>query len=185
MVGCLFAVMLSPAIACLPLLVIFYLFGDETFSYYTPGMPLILSWASINILAAFLVPSFVLGREMYQQGKPIKRDTPPQENGADYDTHKNFDETDGPTFLPQQPAFPYYHISAGLFSEEMKAAVTLIPTISWENTIEPSEALRELVRWAASAPTESLQPPVAAEMLTIAAISIGVQLDGVNDWNQE
>jgi hypothetical protein len=184
MVGCLLTVMLSPAAACLPSLVIFWLFGGEALSYDI-GMPLILSWASINTLAAFVVPSFVLGREIYLQGNYIKGDASLQEGSEDYDTYESFDETDGPTFLPQQPVPTYYNVPGGFLSEEMKAVIAFTPAVSWKNTIEPSEELHELVRWAVSIPAESLKSSMAVEMLTIAAISIGIPLDGMDGWNQE
>lgn len=184
-VGCLFTVTLSPAIACLPLLVIFWFFGGETFSYEMPGIPLIFSWISINTLAAFLVPSFVLGREIYRQDNYIKRHAPLQGGNDGYNTYENFGETDGPTLLPQQPSSTYHNIPGGFLSEEMKASTTITPTVSWKNTIEPSEVWRELLRWAVFAPPESLQPHIAAEIFTLAATSIGVRLDGMDDWNHE
>ena len=177
--------MLSPAVASLPLLVVFCFFGSEVFSYDTPGIPLTLSWVLINILATFVVPSLLLGREIPQQGDSIKRSVPPQEGSEGYNTYKNSDETDFPTFLPQQSVPACYDISRGSLGEEIKAAVIFTPAVSWKNTSEPSETLRGLVRWAVSVPAESLQPPLAAEMLTIAAISIGVRLDGMDDWDQE
>lgn len=184
-VVCLFTVMLSPVVACLPLLVIFWMFGGETFPYDTSGIPLILSWVSINTLAAFLIPSLVLGRATHQQGSLIERHAPLQGDSDDYDAYDNFDETDGPTFLPHPPVSSYHDISGGFLSEEKKAVITFTPTVSWKNTIETSEKLRRLVRWVISVPVESLQPSMVTEMLAIAAISIGVHLDGMGGWSQE
>jgi len=100
-------------------------------------------------------------------------------------TYENFDETDGPTFLPQQPVSGHYDIFGGSLSEEMKATSTYTPGVSWEGAIEPQKAMRELVRLAVSVPGESLQPSAAVELLAMAAISIGVCLDGMGDWNRD
>lgn len=181
-IACLFTVMLSPAVACLPLLTIFWMLGGEALSYETPGIPLILSWVMINTLAVFLIPSFVLGRDAYQRHNSIENYTPPQEDSEGYE---NFDETDGPTFLPQRPVSASYSIPQGFLHEEIKAAITFTSAVSWKNAIEPSETLHELVRWAVSVPEESLQPSIAVETLTTAATSIGVRVDGMDDWSQE
>lgn len=154
--------MLSPVVACFPLLAIFWFFGNETFLHDTSGMPLVLSWVSVNTLVAFLIPFFALERETRQQGDSIKRYASLQEGTSAYDNSRE-----------------------GFFGEETKAAVTFNPTVSWKNTIESSEALYGLVRWAVSVPAESLQPSIAAEMLTIAAISIGAHLEGIDHWNEE
>lgn len=177
--------MVSPAVSCLPLLVIFWLLGGEKFSYGAPGMPLILCWVSVNTVAAFLVPSFILGREIYQQGNFVKGYVPPQEGGKDFNTYEKLDDTDGPMFLPQQPVSSYFNISEPFLGEGTKAAITYTPEVSWKNSIGPSEASLGLVRWAVSAPTESLQPSMVAELLTIGAINIGVPLDGMDDWDRE
>ena len=101
----------------------------------------------------------------------------------DCDTYEKFDETDGPTFLPQRPSPVFYDIFGGPLNEEAKAASTFIPDASWDDAVGPSEALHELIRWAVSAPEESLPPSVASEVLAMAAISIGVCPDGMGSWD--
>ena len=184
MVRCLSTVMLSPTVACFPLLAICWFGGREAFLHDTPGIPLILSWVSINILAV-LLPSLAPRRKACEQDYSAEKYALLHERTEHYDTYEKFDETNGPTFLPQQPIPAYHDIFGGPINEEVKAACTFTPKISWEDTIETSGAFRELVRWAISVPTESLRPSVAAELLAIAAISIGVCLDGMDDWDQE
>jgi len=184
MVRCLATVMLSPTVACFPLLAICWFGGCETFLYDTPGIPLILSWISISILAV-LFPFLALRRKVCEQDYSTEEYALLHERTKGYDTYEKVDETDGPTFLPQQPVPAYYDIFGGSIDEEVKAACAFTPKVSWEDTIETSGAFRELVRWAISVPTESLRPSVAAELLAIAAISIGVCLDGMDDLNQD
>lgn len=185
MVGCFFTTMLSPTVACLPLLVIFLSFGSDIIRYDTPGVPLVVSWFMTNILATVVVPSFVLRRKFLEQGCSTRGRVLLHEGIEDRDSYENFDETDGPTFLPQQPILVYCDISGRTPSEGLKAALASMPEASWENTIETPEAFGKLVRWAITAPEESLEPSVVAEVLAIAAISIGVCLDGMDDWNEE
>lgn len=108
-----------------------------------------------------------------------------QEGDEDCDTCEKFDETDGPTFLPQQSLLSYHDIFGGSLNENTKATLTFIPDVSWGSVVEPPEALRELVHWAISVPGESLPPSVAPELLAMAAISIGVCPDGMKSWNQD
>jgi len=70
-------------------------------------------------------------------------------------------------------------------NKNTEAAFTLTPNVSWESAVEPPEALRELARWAISVPVDSLLPSTAPELLVMAAISIGVCLDGMKSWNQD
>lgn len=185
MVGCLLTIMLSPTVTCLPLLVIFLSFGNGAIPYDTPGVPLVVSWFTINIVATIVVPSFILRQKNLEQGCSTRGRVSLHEGIEDYDSCRNFDETDGPTFLPQQP-IPAYHDIFGRFpSEGLKTALALTPETSWENTIETPEAFGKMVRWAIAAPEESLGPSVVAEVFAIAAISIGVCLDGMSDWNQD
>jgi len=107
------------------------------------------------------------------------------EGVEDRGTCENFDETDGPTFLPQHHPLSYHDIFNGSLNEDVKAASAFVPDVSWERAVEPPEALRELARWAISVPAESLPPSAAPELLAMAAISIGVCPDGMKSWNQE
>jgi len=178
MVGCLFTIMLSPTVACLSLILIFLSFGSDTIPHDIPGVPLVVSWLTINILATIVVPSFVLRRKYLEQGCSTRGRVSLHEG-------TNPDETDGPTFLPQQSIPACYDIFGRSPSEGLKAEMALTPEASWENAIETPEAFGKMVRWANTAPAESLEPSVVAEVLAIAAISIGVCLDGMDDWNQE
>ena len=121
---------------------------------------------------------------MHAQNKSSEQHSLLQERIEDDDRHENFDETDGPTFLPQRPLYPYYDIFGGALDEEVRAASTLTPDASWKYVIEPPEALHELVQWVISTHGEPL-PPVAPEVLAMAAISIGACPDDMGDWNPE
>ena len=175
--------MFSPTIACLPWLVVFRLRGHEAFSYDTPGLPLIISWVLINTLAALLVPSLALRRVIREGCGSTERYALSYKRAEGCES--DLDETDGPTFLPQQPFAAYYDIVGEYPNEGANIASTFTPRVSWEKTIETPEALDELVRWGISAPSESLRPSVTAELLAIAAISIGVRLDGMGEWDYE
>ena len=179
-VGNLFATLISPTLACLPLLTIHWSPGHRTF---TSGVPLILSWVAVNAMAAF--PAYLGQRQETHQRDSFEGYTSLREESGDYDAHENFDETDGPTFLPQQLAPAYYDLYEGHLNQDTKAACTFTPNVSWENAVGPPEVLHELVRWGISIPEESLSPSVASELLAMAAISIGVCLDGMESWNQE
>lgn len=170
-------------IACLPLLAISWFPGSGDLFPSTSGIPLALSWTSVNALATLL--SSFRNRARHGWSDPAEGCAFPHEEGKNYGTHEGFDETDGPSFLPQQPVFPYCDVFGRHLSEELKAALTFTPGVSWENTIEPQEVMRELILWAISVPAESLQPSVAAEVLALAALSIGVCLDRMEDGNQE
>jgi len=128
---------------------------------------------------------------VYQRRKSLEQNNSGEEYALeregyeDYYPRWGFDETDGPTFLPQQHPLSYYDIYGGTWNENTKAALTLTPDLSWGNVVEPPEALRELVRWAISVPGESITPSVALELLATAAISIGVCPDGMKSWNQD
>ena len=181
-VGSFYATLISPVLACLPFLMIHRSPANGTF---TTGVPLIFSWVAVNMITAF--PALYLGkrREIHEQynssqGYPLLR-----EGNEDYDAYEKFDETDGPTFLPQQLAPAYYDLYEGHLNQDTKEACTFTPNVSWENAVEPPEALRELVRWVVSIPEESLPPSVASELLAMAAVSIGVCLDGMGSWNEE
>ncbi|KAF9785815.1 hypothetical protein BJ322DRAFT_1107705 [Thelephora terrestris] len=184
MVGSLSAVMLSPTLACFPLLTICCFLGREAFANGTSGILLILCWVLINTLAV-LFPSFTPRRRICERGYSTGPYPSSHEQTGNHDTYEKFDETDGPTFLPQQPFSACYDIFGGSLNEELKVASTFTPKTSWEETIETSGAFCELVRWAISVPTESLRPSVAAELLAIAAVSIGVCIDGMDDQNQD
>ena len=162
-------VLLSPALACLPFLAVYWLQRRGTLSYFTSGVPLILSWVVVVTMAALPLPYLLWRREEIE----------------DYDALENSDETDGPTFLPQHLAPSYPDLFEGNLSQEIKATWTPVPNVSWWDAVEPPEALRGLVRWAISTPEESLPPFVASELLALAAISIGVHAGGMENWNQE
>lgn len=108
-----------------------------------------------------------------------------REEIEDYNVYEDFDETDGPTFLPQQIAPAYYDLFGRHLNQETEATCTFAPNTSWEGAVELPEALRELVRRVISVPEESLPPSAALELLVMAAISIGVCLDGMGSLNQE
>jgi hypothetical protein len=175
-VGGFCATSISPALACLPLL--------TAHGTFTSGVPLILSWVAVNTMAALPIVYLGQRRETYEQYDSFEGYALLQEGAEDYGSYEYFDETDGPTFLPQQLAPAYYDIFEGHLNQDTKAACTFTPNVSWENAVELPEALRELVRWAISVPEESLPPSVASELLAIAAISIGVCLDGMGNWDQ-
>ena len=177
--------LLSPALACLYPLVMFRFYGSGAFPRITPGMPLILSWIWINIFAVLSIPYLGQRRQTHERTTSPEGYALLHEGIEDYDTHEEFDETDGPTFLPQRP-FPVYHdIFGGPLSKEAEAASAPTPRVSWEGAVGPSETLRELVHWAVSAPGEFLPPYVAPEVLAVAANSIGVCPDGMESWDPE
>lgn len=181
-VGGFCATLISPVLACLPFLMIYRSPGNGTF---TSGVPLIFSWIAVNMITAF--PALYLGkrREIHEQHNSLEGYPLLREGSEDHDAYENSDETDGPTFLPQQLAPAYYDLYEGHLNQDTKEACTFTPNVSWENAVEPPEALRELVRWVVSIPEESLPPSVASELLAMAAISIGVCLDGIGSWSQE
>lgn len=180
-VGSFCVTLISPALACLPLLAVRLSPGHET---VTSGVPLILSWVAVTTTAA--LPILYLGqiRETHEhdsfEGYALLRG-----GSEDYDVYEEFDETDDPTFLPQHLAPAYHDLYEENLDQDTKAACTFTPNVSWENAVEPSEALHELIRWASSIPEESLPPSVAPELLAMAAVSIEVCLDGMGSWNQE
>lgn len=182
-VGSFFTVLLSPAVACLPLLVISWFMRRGTILPHAPEVPLILSWVLVNTMATLPIAYLLWRRKIHQQNNSSEGYTLLQEGIEDFDTYENFDETDGPTFLAQHPAPVYYGIFGGPLSEEAKAAFTFAQDVSWKTG--PPEALRELVHWATSVPGESLPPSVASELLVMAAISIGVCPDGMGGWTKE
>lgn len=143
-VGSFLTILLSPAIACLPLLGIFWFPGRGTFSSCTSGLPLTLSWAWINSVA--IVPILYLGqrRKIHERCSSSEGYALLQEGIEDCDIHENLDETDGPTFLSQRPPLVYYDIFGGPLNEETKAASTFTSDISWKYTVDPSEVLHEL-----------------------------------------
>ena len=178
--------LLSPSIACLPLLVISWFPGHGTSSSGTSGIPLVLSWIVVNAIAALprLYPGQI-GRQVQKQNNPSEGYALLRERTEDCDIYEIWDETDGPTFLPQQPAPVLRDIFEWPLDKEIKAASTFTPDVSWKDAIESPAALRELVCWAISVPEESLPPSVASELLDVAATSVGVHLDGMGSWNQE
>jgi hypothetical protein len=184
-VGSFFTMLLSPALACIPLLTICWLLWHGAFSSYTSMMPLILSWVWINSTAIIPVLYLSQRRKFHEQSGSLEEYALMQEEAEDCDAYETLDETDGPTFLPQHPPMAYYDIFGGPLDEETKMASTITPDALWKNTIEPPEAFRELVRWAVSVSGESLPPAVALELLSIGAISIGVRPDGTGRWNLE
>ena len=175
------AILISPVLACLPLLTIHWSPRHETFA---SGVPLILSWVVVNTVAAFPILYPGQRRESHEQHNSFEGYAL-REGSVDYDAYENFDETDGPTFLPQHLAPAYYDLYEGHLDQDTKAACTFTTDVSWENVVEPPEALHGLVRWAISIPKESLHPSVTSELLAMAAVSIGVCLDGMENWDQE
>ena len=175
----------SPALACLPVLTIHWLLRRETILSVTPGIPLILSWVAINMMAAIPIPYLSRRPETHEQINPFEGYRLLRERIEDCHTYETFDETDGPTFLPQQLTPAYYDLFEGHPNKETREACTFTPNASWENAVELPEALREFVSWMISDPWESLSPSAASELLAIAAISIGVSLDGMGNWNEE
>ena len=133
------------------------------------------------------LPILYLGqrRETHEQNDSFEGYALLREGSKDYDGYEDIDETDGPTFLPQHVAPAYYDLYEGNLDQDTKAACTFTRNVSWENVVEPPEALNELIRWATSIPEESLSPSVAPELLALAAVSIEVCLDGMESWNQE
>lgn len=184
-VGSFCVILLSPALACLPFLAIYWFPRQETLSRYTSGVPLILSWVVVVTMAALPLPYLLHRRETRQQNNHLRDYVLCREEIDDYDARESFDETDGPTFLPQQLAPSYSDLFEGNLSLETKAACTFAPNVSWWDVVEPPEAFHELVRWAVSTPEESLPPFIASELLAMAAISIGMRPDGMEDWDQE
>jgi len=182
-VGSFCTVLLSPTVACLPLLVICWFMRSGTILPHIPEVPLILSWVSVNMMVTLPIVYLLYRRKVREQNNPSEGYTLLQEGIEDRDTYENLDETDGPTFLAQYPAPAYHSIFGGPLSEDAKAGFTFAPDVSWK--IEPPEALGELVHWATSVPGESLPPSVASELLAMAAISIGVTLDGMGSWTKE
>lgn len=181
MVGCFLTVMLSPSLACLPLLAIRWFWECGVTLHDAPGVPLILSWIWINALAALLIPSLIARPGIYERGDPTESCAFLHKEAGDYDAYENVGEANS----PQHPISAYYNTLGGPLSDELGAAYTVTPRVSWENTIETPDALRELVCWAVSVPAETLQPSVTAELLAMAAISIGVSLDGMDDLTQD
>ena len=182
--GGFFIVLLSPSIACLPVLAVRWFDGPGTFSSQS-GMPLTSCWVLVNIMGFIPISSMTQKRETRAQNNSSERHALLQERIEDCDTYENFDETDGPTFLPQRPPHLYYDLFGGSLDKETKAASTFSPDVSWKYAIEPSEALRELVHRAISVPGEPLPPSMAPEVVAMAAISIGVCPDGMGGWNPE
>jgi len=183
-IGNFFTVLLSPAIACLPVLAVRWFDGPGTLSSQS-GVPLASCWVLVNIMGAIPVSSMARRRETHTKSSSSERYALLQGGIEDCDTYENFDETDGPTFLPQRPPHQYYDIFGGALDKEIKAASTLTQGVSWKHAIEPPEALRELLHWMISVPGESLPPSVAPEVLAMAATSIGVCPDGMGGWDPE
>ena len=183
-VGSFCTIILSPALACLPMLTIHWFPRRETFSPDTFGIPLILSWVAVNTMAAIPIPYLCQRRETHGQTNSFDGYGLLREGIKDLHTCETFDETDGPTFLPQQPTPAYYDPFEVHSNKETKTACIFTPNVSWENAVELPEALRELIRWVVSDPGEPLSPSAASELLAIAAISIGVCLDGIGNWNE-
>lgn len=131
-------------------------------------------------MAVIPIIHLVHRRKIHEQRNSPGRHTLLQEGVEGYDTYENFDETGGPTFLPQRSSLAYYDIFGGPLNEDTKAASTFTSNISWGDAVEPPEALRELLLWAISVHGEPLPSSVASEVLTMAAISIGVcpDIDG-------
>jgi len=184
-IGGFFTVLLSPAVACLPVLAVRWFEGRGTFPPYKSGLPLTACWALVNVMGVIPISFLANRRETHAQSNSFEGYALLQEGVEDCDTYENLDETDGPTFLPQRPSHPYYDIFGGPLDKGIKAASTFTPAVSWKYAIEPPETLREFVRWAIPAPGESLPPSVATEVLAMAAISIGVCPDGMGGWNLE
>ena len=181
-IGNFFTILLSPAIACLPVLVVRWFDGPGTLSSQS-GMPLTSCWVLVNIMGVIPISSSMdQRREIQAQSNSSERYALLQE---DYDSCDNFDETNGPTFLPQRPPHAYYDIFGGPLNKDIKAASTFTPDVSWKYAIEPPESLRELVHRVISVPGEPLPSSVAPEVLAMAAISVGVCPDGMGGWNPE
>jgi len=183
-IGNFLTVLLSPAIACLPVLAVRWLDGSGTLSSQS-GMPLTSCWVFVNIMGVIPISSMTQRREIHAQNNPPERYGLLQEKVEDCDTYESFDGTDGPTFLPQRPPHLYCDLFGEPLDKEIKAASTLIPDVSWKYAIEPSEALREVVHQAISVPGEPLPPSAAPEVLAMAAISIGVHPNGIGGWDPE
>lgn len=184
-VGSFCAVLLSPALACLPFLVVYWLQRRGTLPCITSAVPLILSWVVVVTMAALPLHYLLQRQESHQQNGHIGDYVLCPQEIEDYDAHENSDETDGPTFFPQHLATLYPDLFEGISSQETKAAWTYAPNVSWWDAVELPEVLRELVRWAISTPEGDLSPFVASELLALAAISIGVRHDGMENWNRE
>lgn len=177
-IGNFFTVLLSPAVACLPVLAVHWFEGRRTLAHAS-GVPVTSCWVLVNIVGVIPISCLAGRREIRAQGNSSEGYTLLREGAEDCETDEDFDETYGPTFLPQRPSHLYYDIFDGPLNKEIKAASTLTPAVSWKYAIEPPEVLREVVHWAISAPGESLPPPVAPEVLAKAAVSIGVCPDGM------
>lgn len=185
LIGNFFTVLLSPAVACLLLSTICWLERGGRVSSYTSGVPLMSCWALVSLVTVPPVSYLSDRRKIHEQSNSSGGYALLQEGIDDCDTYENLDETDGPTFLPQRLPHAYCDIFGGPLTEETKAASTFAMDVSWKNAIEPPEALDELVRWAISVPEESLPPPVAHEVLVMAAITVGACPGGMGCWNQE
>ena len=113
-VGSFCVVLLSPALACLPFLAISWFPRQGTLPRYTSGVPLILSWVVVVTTAVLPLPYLLRRRETHEQNNHPRDYMLCREEIDGYDTRESFDETDGPTFLPQQLAPLYSDLFEGI-----------------------------------------------------------------------